>query len=276
MDTPAERRTVIVTGANSGIGLATAVLAAARGFRTVATVRSDAKAELVHRAAADEAVVIDTEVVDITDAEACRVLVERHRPWGIVNNAGYALAGAIEDVTDDEARAALEVMVVAPMRLARLALPFMRERRSGRIVNVSSVYGFTATALSGWYQGAKHALEGLSDALRIEVAGDGVAVVLIEPGGFRTGIWAEHEAELERRAESRYAPNYRRSLDLTRRYDILMGEPEEAAKMVVGALEARAPRARYLVGRDAWAIAAFDRLTITPVKDRLQRFVLGL
>jgi NAD(P)-dependent dehydrogenase (short-subunit alcohol dehydrogenase family) len=276
MSSPAEKRTVLVTGANSGLGLATAVLAAAHGFRTVATVRSDIKAALVHDAADDNGLVIETEVVELTDADACRLLIEQHRPWGIVNNAGFAMAGAIEDVSDEEARAALEVMVLAPMRLARLALPFMRERGSGRIVNISSVYGFTATALSGWYQGAKHALEGLSDALRIEVAADGIAVVLIEPGGFRTGIWAEQEATLGQWADSRYAPNYRRSLDLTRRYDLIMGEPEEAAKAIVGSLEARHPRARYLVGRDAWAIAAFDRFTLTPVKDRIQRFVLGL
>jgi len=108
---------------------------------------------------------------------------------GIVNNAGYSGIGAIEDVTDEEARHQLETMVVAPMRLARLALPHMREQGSGRVVNVSSIYGITTTPFSGWYQACKHALEAASDALRLEVARDGVRVILIEPGGFKTGIW---------------------------------------------------------------------------------------
>jgi NAD(P)-dependent dehydrogenase (short-subunit alcohol dehydrogenase family) len=270
------RPCVIVTGANSGIGLATAIRAAAHGYDTVATVRSAEKAEVVVEHAEREGVSLDIEIIDITDADACEALIDRRRPWGLVNNAGFAAVGAVEDVDDDEARLALEVMVVAPIRLARLALPHMRARGGGRIVNISSVYGFTATALSGWYQGAKHALEGLSDALRIEVAGDKIAVVLVEPGGFRTGIWAEQEAELERRGTSRYAASYRRSLDLARRYDMLMGEPDEVAATIVAALADGSPRARYLVGRDAWAIAVFDRFTVTPVKDRVQRFFLGL
>lgn len=269
-------RTVLVTGANSGIGLATVLEAARAGFPVVGTVRSEAKAATVRERAEAEGVEVVVDLLDVVDADACADLIERHRPWGLVNNAGFGVIGAIEDTTDDEARAVLETMVLAPMRLARLSIPHMRERGGGRIVNVSSIYGFTSTALSGWYQGAKHAIEGLSDALRIELAADGIAVVLVEPGGVRTGIWAETEADLEHRAGSRYADSYRRSLDLTKRYDALMGEPEDAARMIVGALSSGSPRARYLVGRDAWAIAAFDRFTVRPVKDRLQRLVLGL
>ena len=90
-------------------------------------------------------------------------------------------------------------MVVAPMRLARLALPGMRERGEGRIVNVSSIYGRVTTPFTGWYQAAKHALEGVTDALRMEVAGMGVKVVLVEPGGFRTAIFDEVKRDLDRR-----------------------------------------------------------------------------
>ena len=121
----------------------------------------------------------------------CAAVIEELHPWAIVNNAGYSGIGAIEDITDEEARKQLETMVVAPMRLARLALPYMRAAGEGRVVNVSSIYGLTTTPFSGWYQACKHALEAASDALRVEVTRDGIKVVLVEPGGFKTGIWTE-------------------------------------------------------------------------------------
>jgi NAD(P)-dependent dehydrogenase (short-subunit alcohol dehydrogenase family) len=136
----------------------------------------------------------------------------------LVNNAGYALTGAIEDITDDEARDLFETMVFAPMRLSRLALPAMRDKGEGRIVNVSSIAGLVSSPLAGWYTGAKHALEALTDSLRIEVARDGVQVTLIEPGGFKTGIWEDMTRDIARheRAGSRNTPAYERSLQLQR------------------------------------------------------------
>src|ERR1041385_3477884 len=133
----ADEKTVLTTGANSGIGLATVIEIARRGFRSVGGVRSKEKAETVKRAAKEAGVGLETVLLEVTDADACKRVVDDLRPWAIVNNAGYGATGAIEDVTDDEARAALETMVVAPMRLARLALPHMRAAKDGRIVNVS-------------------------------------------------------------------------------------------------------------------------------------------
>ena len=272
----ADDRTVLVTGANSGLGLATVLAAARAGFAVVGTVRAESKADGVAKAAADAGVAVDTALLDVTDADECAAVIDEHRPWGLVNNAGFGTVGAVEDVGDDEARQVLETMVVAPTRLARLALPHMREAGAGRIVNVSSVYGFASSPLSGWYQGAKHALEGVSDALRMEVAGDNISVVLIEPGGFDTNIWAENAAVISGREDSRYGESYERTLRFTDLYRHIMGTPEEAADIIVGSLRARRPRARYLVGRDAWVIAALDRFTITPLRDRVTRFVLGL
>ena len=163
-------KAVLTTGANSGIGLATAVTLATLGFRSIGTVRSEAKADAVIAAAKEAGVRVETVLLDVTDAMRCAEVVNRVRPWAIVNNAGYSGVGAIEDVSDDEARHQLETMVVAPMRLARLALPHMRAAGDGRIVNVSSIYGLTTTPFSGWYQASKHALEAASDALRLEVA----------------------------------------------------------------------------------------------------------
>jgi NAD(P)-dependent dehydrogenase (short-subunit alcohol dehydrogenase family) len=272
----AKDRTVLTTGANSGIGLATVLEVARRGFRSVGTVRSEEKADLVAKAAADAGVEVDTVILDVTDGDACtRVLAERPL-YGLVNNAGYGLVGAVEDVDDDEARHLLETMVVAPMRLARLALPAMRAARSGRIVNVSSVAGRVTAPLTGWYQAAKHALEAVSDALRIEVASAGVKVVLVEPGGFKTGIWEDHSRDVAERQKSRFAASYRRSRQMTRLAEPFMGDPAQVARVITGIMTARSPRARYLVGYDAQALTALDRLTPTAVKDRVERFVLGL
>lgn len=270
------RRTVVVTGANSGLGLASVVAVAKAGFHAVGTVRSDEKAEVVARAAADAGVEVATRLLDVTDADGCAGVIEELRPWGLVNNAGVGTAGAIEDVDDDEARRILEIMVIAPMRLARLAIPHQRAQGGGRTVNISSVYGFASTPLTGWYQGAKHALEGLTDALRMEVAGDGIGVVLVQPGGFETNIWREVDAITETRAGSRYETSYQRSQRVTDIWRHFMGSPDEVAGVVLKALEARRPRARYLVGRDALVISAAEKVGARPLVDRLTRLTLDL
>jgi NAD(P)-dependent dehydrogenase (short-subunit alcohol dehydrogenase family) len=280
---PAERsdrgsRTVLVTGANSGIGLETALELARRGFHTVGSVRSTAKAAVVEQAASAEALEVETVLLDVTDAERCDQVLADLDLYGLVNNAGYALTGAIEDITDGEARQLFETMVFAPMRLARLALPAMRAGGDGRIVNVSSIAGLVSSPLAGWYTGAKHALEALTDALRIEVARDGIKVTLVEPGGFKTGIWEDMARDIERheQAGSRNTPAYERSRQLQRLLEPIMGSPAGCARVIAGAVAGRSPRDRYLVGRDAQAIRLGDRLTPNAVQDRVLRLVLGL
>lgn len=272
----ATKGTVLTTGANSGIGLATAIEAARRGYRSVGTVRSEAKADVLARAAADAGVAVDVELLDVTDADACEKVMAGLDLFGLVNNAGYTNTGAVEDVDDDDVRHQLETMTVAPMRLARLALPAMRAAGRGRIVNVSSIYGRTTSPLTGWYQATKHALEAVTDALRIEVAASGVRVVLVEPGGFRTGIWDSNEAAVARHEGSRFAGAYQREVALTRLARPLMGDPSRVARVIGRVLDARLPRARYLVGYDAQALALVERFTPTAVKDAATRIGLGL
>jgi NAD(P)-dependent dehydrogenase (short-subunit alcohol dehydrogenase family) len=277
-------RIVLTTGANSGLGLAIAVELARRGFTSIGSVRSAAKAATVRTAADAAGVEVHTVQCDVDDASACAraiATIEDHHGalHGLVNNAGYSLTGAVEDVPDEDARAILETMVVAPMRLSRLALPAMREAGGGRIVNISSIYGRTTTPFTGWYQAAKHALEGVSDALRMEVASDGIVVTLVEPGLFRTNIFEDVAKDVERwGTESRYRSQYQRSLRTMQMSGPLQGNPERVARLVGRILDApaRLVQARYLVGADTQSMALAARVVPTPIRDLVTRAAFGL
>jgi NAD(P)-dependent dehydrogenase (short-subunit alcohol dehydrogenase family) len=274
--TESRGQTVLVTGANSGVGLATVVRLAQLGFRSVGSVRSRAKATAVRHAADKAGVSVETVRLEVTDAERCAAVIDKLHPWALVNNAGYLGLGAIEDVTDDQARQQLDTMALAPLRLARLALPHMRTSGGGRIVNVSSVYGRMTTPLTGWYQAAKHALEAATDALRMEVARDGIKVVLIEPGGLKTGLWAELEEDVGPHTGSLYDASYERTRTLVRSYLEFMADPTRVARCIGKALTTPSPRARYLVGPDAQALAVSQPLIPTQLRDRVARLVAGL
>ncbi len=269
-------RAVLVTGANSGLGLATTLEVARRGFHAIGSVRSEAKAEAVQQAARSAGLEVETLLLDVTDPARCEEVVGGLDLFGLVNNAGYSVTGAVEDVPDDEARSILETMLLAPMRLARLALPAMRARGAGRIVNISSIYGRTSTPFTGWYQAAKQGLEGATDALRMEVPGFGVKVVLVQPGGFRTAIFDEVQGDVSRRDDSPYAAGYQRLLQTLRLATPMLGDPGTVARVVGRVLTTPAPLPRYLVGPDAQAAALAEALTPTVVKDLVTRKFLGL
>ena len=269
-------KTVLVTGAGTGIGLASIIELARRGFNAVGGVRTPAKARAITRAARGAGVKVRAVTLDVTNAAQCKHVIAELKPYGLVNNAGVAASGAIEDVSDEDARLALETMVLGPMRLARLAIPHMREQQGGRIVNISSIYGLMTTPLTGWYQAAKHALEALSDALRIEVASAGIAVVLIEPGAFRSNIWESAGNDLQRRLDSDYFAAYRRLEDGIKASQRLMGDPIDVARVISSVMTAKSPKPRYLVGYDARAIDIYAKLLPTEVRDRLARLTLGL
>jgi NAD(P)-dependent dehydrogenase (short-subunit alcohol dehydrogenase family) len=269
-------RTVLTTGAGTGIGLATVIELARRGFHSVGGVRSPAKARVVTRAARAAGVKVRTVLLDVTKADDCERVMAELKPYGLVNNAGVPASGAIEDVGDEEARSAFETMVLGPMRLARLAAPYMREQGGGRIVNISSIYGLMTTPLTGWYQASKHALEALSDALRVELAADDIAVVLIEPGAFRSNIWETAGNDVQRRLDSEYFAAYRRLEEGIRVSQRLMGDPIEVGRLIASVMTAKRPKARYLVGYDARAIDIYSKLLPTEVRDRLARITLGL
>lgn len=271
---------VLVTGAGSGIGLATSLELARRGHRPLAAVRLDDQQDLVAKAAADAGLTVETTTLDVSDPAACADVVDGRSWEAVVNAAGYVNAGAVLDTDDDEVRHHLEVMVLAPMRLARLALPSLRShdrrRGRGRIINIGSVLGQMSTPLMGWYDGSKHALEALSDALRMELAADGVRVVLVEPGAIRTPIYAKAREEMAGHEPSSFTPAYRRWSDLTRLMEPMFTPPEAVGRTVVRALEAKRPRQRYYVGLGAPLAPWLYRLAPPIVRDAGLRLLLRL
>jgi NAD(P)-dependent dehydrogenase (short-subunit alcohol dehydrogenase family) len=276
-------RSVLVTGANSGIGLATVLELAGAGYDVIGTVRGAAKADLVARAAADKGVAVRTVEMDVDDAASCEAGVKAVTeltgtgPWALVNNAGYAQSGTVEDVTDDLVRAQLETNVVAPARLARLVLPGMRERGDGRIVNVSSVAGRLSTPLMGWYCASKHALEAVSDALRIEVEPDGVRVVLIEPGMFGTEVWnATKSGGFPTPTHPRYAAAYARTEAVAGRGAHRLPDPVWVARTIRVALSNPVPLARYVVGADAATGILAEMVVPTVVTDYVKAVGTGM
>ena len=274
-------KSVVITGANSGIGLATAVELATHGYDVIGTVRSDEKAALLQAAGSERDVAIRTVICDVTDAEQTTAAFKEIAamtdggPWAVINNAGYAQAGAVEDVDDDAARDQLEVNVVAPARIVRLVLPAMRERGDGRILMMSSIAGRTTLPLVGWYHASKHALEALTDSLRMEVAQFGVKVVLIEPGSFGTPIWAEGASRLPRRDSSPYADAYARADAYVSRADRLP-DPVWVARTVRLALASPRPLRRYLIGVDAVTGALLDSVTPDFLADRVKALGAGV
>ena len=274
------KRSVVVTGANSGIGLSTAVELARHGYDVVGTVRSDEKGRVLLDAAAGKGAEVRYVVCDVADAEStekafAEIEAMTGGPWCVVNNAGYGFGSPIEETSDEAAREIFETNVLAPMRICRLVLPGMRERGDGRIVNISSIAGRVVTPMTGWYCASKHALEALSDALRQEVAQFGVRVILVEPGGFGTGIWSGAKERMPEELEGPYASAYARAHGLSTAAERLP-DPVWVARAIRLALANPVPLARYLVGFDAMLGTALDTLAPTVVADYVKAASAGL
>ena len=269
-------RTVLTTGANSGIGLACALELAAAGHRSIGTVRSKEKAELVAREARERGVEVETRLLDVTDPEGCAAVVESVRPEVLVNNAGWAVFGAVECVPEEEARALFDTVLFAPVRLARLALPHMRRRGWGRVFFMSSLFGRIAAPPLGWYASAKHAVEGVADAMRMEVARDGIDVVVVEPGGVRSPMLANAQREARRYEGGAYSEAHRLAREGLRLTDFLRADPRGVARVVSEAIESPRPQARYLVGYDAQILGRLAPVLPSWLTDRVTRVLQGL
>ncbi|MGL5296314.1 MAG: oxidoreductase, partial [Culicoidibacterales bacterium] len=186
----------------------------------------------------------------------------------LVNNAGYGSYGAVEDVPMSEARRQIEVNIFGLARMTQLVLPHMRNQKSGKIVNISSIGGKVYTLLGAWYHATKHAVEGFSDALRLEVAPFGIDVIIIEPGSIKTewsGIAADNIDETSKAGA--YKEVAEKVAQTMRNFD---GSPATVISKTIGkAVTARKPKTRYAVGKYAGTFLGMRKLTTDRMFDRM-------
>jgi NAD(P)-dependent dehydrogenase (short-subunit alcohol dehydrogenase family) len=249
---------VVVTGASTGIGEATALHLKSLGFEAFAGVRKDEDAERMRERGA---IPLKLDVTDEGSIRAAREQVEEavggRGLAGLVNNAGVAVSGPIEFLPMEELRRQLDINVVGQAAVTQAFIPLLRQAR-GRIVNISSIGGRVALPLLGPYAASKFALEALSDSLRRELRPWGIGVVVVEPGGVRTPIWEKGGqaaddlmADAPPEADELYGELIRR---IRSEADKLAREglpPTAIAEVVAEALTSKRPKTRYLVGTDA-------------------------
>ncbi len=276
-------KTILITGASAGIGRHAALALAARGHTIIAAARRLGALERLRDEAPRGTIVpLPLDVDDPASIAAAVAEIERLTEGRgvdvLVNNAGFATAGALAELSDKDLRAQFETNVFGLMSITRALLPAMMNRRSGRIVNISSVSGRIPAPILGAYHATKYALEALSDALRMELHPFGIHVVVVEPGTIKTDFAARTIAEATRaRTEgSRYAAVYAEVDSLAARFEGAAVGPAAVTRAIVRAIEARRPSARYVAPAQFLALIALVAALPTRWLDFAMRRTFGL
>ena len=247
-----------MTGASSGIGLLTSIELAKAKFHVIASMRDITRRTRLDEAAKSAGVTgrIDIRALNVTNFEAMpefvsQIIRDYERIDVLINNAGFAVAGFIEDLALEEIRSQLETNFFGHVAMTKAVLPFMRQQRSGHIIMLSSIGGLTASPTLSSYSASKFALEGWTEALRLELNALGIKVVLVEPGSFQTDIWTRN-AEIAKKARNGSSPNRERGERMRDRVQNLhKKDPIVVARAIAGIAQDANPKLRYLVGNDA-------------------------
>lgn len=268
---PAETRgTGLVTGATDGLGRATAILLAERGYRVFAGGRSAERRASLDRLAMERNLPLEALELDVRDdasVNACVSEVERRAgPVDIlVNNAGIAIGAAMEEISIADLLKVYDTNVFGLLRVTQRVLPEMRRRRRGRIINMSSIAGKIAAPILGPYSSSKHAVEAISDSLRHELYPFGIHVVLIEPGYIETSmnrtaseLSSSYSTAAEKSPYRGIYQSFLRNWEKTRHTS--KNTPEDCARVILRAIEETPPRPRYLVTRPAKIASLMKRL----------------
>ena len=270
---------VLITGGTEGLGKASALLLAGEGYRVFAGGRNAAKRAALDAEAKQKNLPLQSLEMDVTDDvsvdRAIGIIHEEAGPIDIlINNAGIAFAAVIEEIALEDFRRQFETNFFGVVRVTQRVLPEMRERRRGRVINMSSVAGKMSSPVLGPYSSSKFAVESMSDALRLELRPFGVHVILIEPGYIRS--------DMERAAQelsSRYIAGAERSpyaavySGFQRGWGNLTKDskytPMDCARVILGAIRADSPRARYPVTREAKIVTFLKRIMTDRALDRM-------
>ena len=266
---------VLITGASSGIGKATALHLARKGYRVAATSRELLRLSELTAAATAESLTVSPFQLDINDPTEVEktmptILEQVGELTGLINNAGYGLWGCLEELTYAEVKAQFDTNLFAALTMSQAVLPHMRARGSGTIINVGSVVGQLPIPAAGAYCASKFALEGLSRVMRMEVAPFGVRIAIIEPGLFRTSFHVNRVfGERVVSTESPYYPYIQNIWKNSSSVQRWAADPTKVAKLIEKVLRAKRTRPSYTVGIDAGLGILARRL----VPDGLAEFV---
>jgi NAD(P)-dependent dehydrogenase (short-subunit alcohol dehydrogenase family) len=268
----AEQGVALVTGISSGIGLATATRLLSVGFRTFGTVGETSRVS--HLPQGLELVRLDVREQESVEAGIEQVLDEAGRIDALVNNAGIALFGSLEETSIDEARELFESNFFGVLRTTNAVLPVMRRQNHGRIVNIGSVLGFLPAPYLGIYAASKHALEGYSESLDHEVRRFGIRVSVVEPGFTRTNL--NQNTQLVSRPFAAYSAERSLTQAAVAKSIANGDQPATVAQVVVRAVTSRNPRLRYSGGREARLLSILKKFAPERVLDRGLRKQFGL
>jgi short-subunit dehydrogenase len=250
-------KVALITGASSGIGFETSLTLARNEFRTFATMRNLSKSRKIREIAKKERLPLTVIPLDVNDNASIRtaiqnILVEAKRIDVVINNAGYGLFGAVEDLSMDKIIDQFETNFFGVVRVVKSVLPIMRNQRSGTIINISSMVGRVAMPLNSVYVASKFALEGFSESIRHELSKFGINVILIEPGIVRTGFFDNLQKSKNEAAKSPYSALLKRRLSRFKSVsESNSSSPSQVAKAILKALQSKSSNFRYIVGEDA-------------------------
>jgi NAD(P)-dependent dehydrogenase (short-subunit alcohol dehydrogenase family) len=261
------QKVAVVTGSSSGIGYATAMQLARSGYLTFATMRNPAKGTELVKAAENENLPVRVEQLDVTDTNSINNFMARIGSAGridvLVNNAGYGLFGALEDLSIEEIRAQYETNFFGLIMVTQAVLPLMRKQKSGIIVNVGSLAGRIAFPSISVYASTKFALEGLTEAMAYELEPFGIRLVIIEPGVIKTNFMGG--LVVPKKASDPSSPYSQLTQQVNASISSMMqngsSSPEDVAKTILQAVTAENPELRYVVGNDAVSLMEMRRKT---------------
>jgi NAD(P)-dependent dehydrogenase (short-subunit alcohol dehydrogenase family) len=248
-------KTAIVTGSSSGFGLLCVLELAKKGFHVIATMRVPKKGEALMKLAREKQLENQIEIqhLDVTSSHSIQLFkqyIQNDRKIDVlVNNAGYALGGFCEELSVDDYRRQFETNVFGVIGVTQAVLPFMRQNRQGRIINISSISGLVGFPGLSPYTASKHALEGFSESLRLELKPFGIDVVLVEPGSYKTNIWSSMDT-IKMEENSPYYEYMTRLMNEIDSGKASHGNPEDVATLVADiAAQRKSPSLRYPIGK---------------------------